>query len=200
MLKVYFCKTVCKFLFIPNILRKNSFYPRTTVPIMTLSMWWCSSRSSRSSGGGVFPDDTSGPGRFLEVQACGVVRCRYALISTRLSLPKCWVSYWASIKCLLRRRLPWYSDAFQSNDSSTLSFRPLSFYLFGQKKKKQCRLHQPTVVPSTPSNQLFRIERAALPVYLRDSEAWMAIWGWLDEPWRELLQADTFGWRLVVEN
>lgn len=41
-------------------------------------------------------------------------RCWYALISTRLSLPKCWVSEWASINCLLNSLLPWFSSMFQS--------------------------------------------------------------------------------------
>ena len=41
-------------------------------------------------------------------------RCWYALISARLSLPSRRVSYWASINCLLRSLLPWFSAMFQS--------------------------------------------------------------------------------------
>lgn len=61
-------------------------------------------------------------------------RCRYALISTRLSLPKCRVSYWASINCLLRSRLPWCSAAFQSNESSTSSFSTTQLLFIRLKK------------------------------------------------------------------
>lgn len=80
-------------------------------------------------------------------------RCRYALIRTRLSLPKCRVSYWASINCLLRSRLPWCSAAFQSNESSTSSFSTTQLLFIRLKKPCAFCINQllcpPTLLPRT---------------------------------------------------
>lgn len=73
--------------------------------------------------------------------------------------------------------------------------RPLRFNL---PQTSLCLLHEPTVVSNRPIVQIhgpiviFFFFFAALL-------AWMEIWGWLDELWRESLQADTFGWGLLYK-
>lgn len=50
----------------------------------------------------------------LPLRHLGRRRCWYALISTKLPSPKCWVSERASINCLLNSLLPWFSSVGQS--------------------------------------------------------------------------------------
>lgn len=114
-------------------------------------------------------------------------RCWYALISTKPSLPKCRVSERASINCLLNSLLPWFSSAFQS---VCVSHSGLIFH------REACAFCMNQLL--FPTDQLFK-SMDRLSFFFAALLAWMEIWGWLDELWRESLQADTFGWGLLYK-
>lgn len=120
----------------------------------------------------------------------GLWRCWYALISQRLSLPNRRVSYWASINCLLRSLLPWFSAMFQSVIFVTTQL------LFIPQKNPVPSASTNCCTPQTNCSKLciFWFSFICRTGSLDDDSSLI---GWALE--RESLQADIFGSWVVLK-